>query len=112
MGLREQIASDVNLVLFNTAELAEEVTYYKGYEKTESTITVVPEIGEDNARGNTFTNEGNAARAYFWIKASDVAWPEAPDEILYKGIYWQVARIWKSAGAFHQVQCIGRESGL
>ena len=100
------MAADISAVFFNPDEFAETVSY------NGSSILAIPEISEDNRKGNLFSNEGRAGVAYFTVKATDVVWPEASDLIAHNGITWNVARVVSSAGGMHRVECTTRESAF
>ncbi|MEN6568056.1 MAG: hypothetical protein ABFC57_17365 [Veillonellales bacterium] len=103
MSLKDNIAKDI-IRIMNKQELAE-VTTYDG-----TPITVIPQINEDNGKGNTFTNDGHAAGGFFWILEADVPYPNPGSVIAYKGINWTVARLVSTAGGLHKVAVTGRES--
>lgn len=106
MSLKDVMAADISAVFFNTSEFAETVTY------NGTSITAIPEIGEDNRKGNTFAASGGSGIAYFTVKESDIAWPEPPDKITYKNVTWYVARVISSDGGMHRIECTARESAF
>ena len=106
MGLDDMMTAEVSAVFFSSDDFAKPALY------NDVDVLVVPEIGEDNRKGNTFSNEGRSGIAYFWVKETDVLWPEASDVIVYAGVTWNVARVIESGGGMHRVECTTRESAF
>jgi hypothetical protein len=105
-SLKQQMAADVSAVFFNILEFADSATY------NGATITVVPQIGESNVKGNEFSNDGSADRAEFFIKVSDVALPVPGDVIAHAGKTWTVVRVLESDDAMHRVLCTAGQSAI
>jgi len=93
-------------IFFNPEELGEKIIY-NGVE-----ITAIPDMGESNAKGNTFTNDGSADRAFFEVTIDDVPSPSAGDEIVYMDKTWEVARIVESDTITHRLACISNQSAM
>lgn len=103
MTFKAQLAADL-AAFFHIDEFAETVTY------NGNTIIAVPEIGESNAKGNTFDTGGKSDQAYFWVKVADVATPSPGDAIEFAGTTWIVSRAVESDGAAHRLECAANES--
>jgi hypothetical protein len=89
MGLKEQIAADVEACVLNTDELAETVTV-----NGSTAAVAVVEVGEDPASGNGIGSEGSAAKAKIWISAEVLPTPNGSDTIAQaSGRVWRVIRI-------------------
>ncbi|MBP2643731.1 MAG: hypothetical protein H6Q67_1618 [Firmicutes bacterium] len=102
MTFAEQVALDMANIF--TGVFVESATY------DGATISVIPVIGADNEKGNTFANNGSAGRGVFWIKAVDVQWPTPGKKIVYNDITWIVARVLATDGVTHKVEATCRES--
>lgn len=103
MSLADNIALDIQM-LMNTAELAASITY------NGLPITAIPEISEDNEKGNTFGETGASGRGWFYILESDVAWPAGGDKIMYSTLKCTVSRVASTAGGLHKVAVTYKES--
>ncbi len=108
MGLAEQMPADAANVIMNTEEFAEWISY-KG-----ARIKAICALGGDRASGNTFTNDGQAARMIVDVLETDVAAPAEGDSIIREadtaGAIWRVARVLSSFGGLHRLECIARET--
>lgn len=104
MTLNERMAADVAAVFLNTAEFGDAATY------NGVPVTVVTELGPDRAAGNTFTSDGQADRAVFWVRTGDVPDPATGDVIIYAGKSWRVARMLESGGGMHKLECTASEA--
>lgn len=104
MSLKEQLAQDADVFL-NTSEFAEPLLY------NGASIQAVLERGLEFAPGNTFTGEGQSARAELQVAVMDVPSPKPQDIVeTDDGICWQVARILDSDAAMHRLELISQES--
>lgn len=104
MTLKTQMAADAAAVFMNENEFADRATY------NGASIPVVAEPGPDKMSGNTFTSDGQADRAVFWVRETDVSEPEEGDEIIHKNKEWRVARVLESGGGMHKLECTANEA--
>lgn len=74
MSLKDVMVADTTIFL-NTDEFAD-IVAYNGVD-----IKVVVEPAETQQRGNEYSNEGTADRAYIWVSATDVPEPKPLDTI-------------------------------
>lgn len=86
MGFREQLELDAAQVFLNSAEFAQNVLF-EG-----RTIRGVFEEGEDAGSGNTFTSDGQAARASLWVLVADIPDPSPRQVVEVEGRTWRIAR--------------------
>jgi hypothetical protein len=103
MRLKDTITKDISSIM-GANGFAEPITY------NGVAMVAIPEIAEDNGKGNTFSSNGRAAEAFFWIAEADVSWPEPGTVIVYGSNEWTVSRLVCSAGGLHKVAVTGRES--
>jgi len=115
MALKDQIISDLSF-FFNTNEHAEVISY-NGTE-----ITAIVEIGEDNAKGNTFSQQGSSDRAFFEVQESNsivqpdgsvlevIIKPQSGDIIQYKNKTWNYAHITDQSPGTYRIECTSNES--
>jgi len=75
------------------------------------TLEVILEYGDDRASGNTFSGDGQAARAKCWVRAADLdERPEPLDTITIDEETWQVARVLERDGGIWGLELVGRET--
>ena len=103
MSFKDTIAADVKRVM-DTNVFAESILY------DGAPISAIPEVGEANQAGNTFTRNGSAGIACFWITAMDVAWPKPGSKIEFAGRKYTVSRLVSTAGGLHKVEATYKES--
>lgn len=73
-------------------------------------INAIPEISEDNMKGNQFATTGSAGLAYFWVLVSDVPIVKPGSKIIFNNEIWRVARLFATDGIMHRILCTGKES--
>ena len=103
MTFKALMAQDALLVMFDTAEFAEVVTY------NGASIQAIIELEQEQAPGNTFTNEGEADRATIYVLTQDVPNPRRGDGIEIGKVIWEVARVIGTDLAVHTLSCIANE---
>lgn len=106
MNLKDVMKNDKN-IFFNEKELARKVEY-NGQE-----IKGIVNLGSDTESGNTFSNDGRAARAEITIARADIS--SSPDQgdiinILNSNYTFKVARILNSDEYIFKLECIANES--
>ncbi len=75
------------------------------------TLEVILEYGDDRASGNTFSGDGQAARAKCWVRAADLdERPQPLDTITIDEESWQVARVLERDGGIWGLELVGRET--
>lgn len=104
-NLKNQMAADVAAIFLNPDEFAEEIQY-NGH-----TILAIPEFGDTNEKGNTFSSEGSADRAFFSVSSTVVPDPLSGDEIIHNGKAWEVVR-YTPDGYMNRIECIANESAV
>jgi hypothetical protein len=103
MSLGDVMEADASI--FFGDGLAVEVEY------NGQTLEVILEYGDDRASGNTFSGDGQAARAKCWIRASDLEErPEPLDSVVIDEETWQVTRVLERDGGIWGLELIGRET--
>ena len=105
MTLKDVMESDIDDVFLNPDEFAEEIQY-NGH-----TILAIPEFGDTNEKGNTFSSEGSADRAFFSVSSNLVPDPLSGDEIIHGGKTWEVVRYTPASG-MNRIECIANESAV
>ncbi len=75
-----------------------------------SAITAVFEFGENRAAGNTFVNDGQAARASLWVSTVDVPEWREQDKVVIDGVTWRVAREIERSPGLVCLEITGRQS--
>ena len=106
MSLKDLMESDISRVFLNLNGIAEKIDY-NGAE-----ITAIPEIGESNRKGNTFSTEGQSDQAWFSVAETDIPEPLSGDTITYKNKSWQVIRISETGAGLHRLECIAGGSAV
>jgi len=105
MNFKDQIAKDL-AVFFNKEEHADLVLY------NSMEIVAIVEIGEDNAKGNTFSQQGSSDRAFFEVQELDVPEPQLGDTITYKNKTWHYAHIVNYSTGVYRIECTANESAM
>ena len=103
MSLRDVMEADASIFFSDFSVSAE---------YNDAAVEIIIEYGDDRASGNTFTTEGQAARARCWIRASSLEEPPEPLDriVLSDEETWQVARILERDGGVYCLELIGRET--
>lgn len=105
MSLKDAMVTDLS-IFFNVNEFAEPVLY------NDIEITAIVEIGEDNAKGNTFSQQGSSDRAFFEVQESDVPSPQLGDTFTYRNKDWNYAHTVNYAAGVYRIECTANESAL
>lgn len=117
MNFKDQIAKDL-AVFFNKNEHADTVNY-NGIE-----IVAIVEIGEDNVKGNTFSQQGSSDRAFFEVQESNevlqldgsattfIINPQLGDTITYKNKTWNYAHTVDQSEGVYRIECTANESAM
>gem|GEM_PF-4601983 len=100
------MVADLATIIFNPKEHADPILY-KGVE-----ILAIVEIGEDNAQGNTFDQQGSSDRAFFEVMESDVPAPALGDTITYKNKDWHYAHTVNHSAGVYRIECTTNESAM
>ena len=90
----------------NTDENAD-LVYYNA---ATAPIAAVVDLGEDAGKGNAFSSQGQAARAFIFVSAADVPTPSVGDTFLFASVTWRMDRISESDGIMHKLECSSGES--
>ncbi len=103
MTFKELMVKDASLVIFNADEFAEDVLYNGAF------IRAIVELEQEQAPGNTFTNEGEADRATIYVLIQNVPNPNRGDTVEVGTVIWEVARVTGTDPAVHTLLCIANE---
>lgn len=118
MSLKDLMVADLATIIFNPAEHAEVVLY------NDVEILAIAEIGEDNVKGNTFSQQGSSDRAFFEVQETNamlqpdgsivtvVINPQLGDTITYKNKTWNYAHIVNQSAGVYRIECTANESAM
>lgn len=106
MSLKDLMVADLATIIFNPAEHADTILY------NDVEILAIVEIGEDNTKGNTFTQQGSSDRAFFEVMESDVPVPVLGDTITYKNKTWNYAHTVNYSAGAYRIECTANESAI
>jgi hypothetical protein len=105
MTHKSQMVADVATFL-NTDENAD-LVYYNA---ATAPIAAVVEFGEDAGKGNAFSSQGSAARAFIFVSAANVPTPAVGDRFVFGTTTWRMDRMAESDGIMHKLECSSSES--
>lgn len=106
MSLKDLMVADLATIIFNPCEHAEPIKY------NGDDILAIVEIGEDNAKGNTFGQQGSSDRAFFEVMELDVSAPAPGDTITYKNKTWNYAHTVNYSMGIYRIECTANESAM
>ncbi|AIF52006.1 hypothetical protein [Pelosinus sp. UFO1] len=118
MNLKDLMIADLDIIIFNPNEHAESVLY------NNNAILAIVEIGEDNAKGNTFGQQGTSDRAFFEVQESNsikqpdgsvttvILDPKLGDTITYENKTWNYAHIVNYSAGVYRIECTANESAM
>ena len=117
MSLKDLMIADLTMI-FNPQEHADPILY------NSVEILAIVEIGEDNVKGNIFSQDGTSDRAFFEVKKSNeitqpdgtidtfIVNPQIGDIIEYDNKIWNYAHIVNNSIGVYRIECTANESAM